>query len=112
MVFTWGIAATDPLSLGDHFDVQKDERICVDTSPCLTWLLCDKLLTFAKGSEDICGNVNRGTLMVQEKKNVLRAGLDTFHFGSTHFQTLSITFNHTHARAHVHTHTHSITADN
>ena len=95
LLSTWGIAATDLLSLGDHFDVQKDEGICTDAPPCLTQLLCDKLLTFAKGSEDKCGNINRGTLMVYEENNVLRAGTVTHHFKIINFQSFSITFNHT-----------------
>ena len=109
LISTWGIAATDLLSSGDHFDVQKDEGICTDTPPCLTQLLCDKLLTFAKGSEDKCGDINRGTLMVYEEHNVLRAGTVTLHFKIINFQSFSITFSHTCARAHTHTHTHTHT---
>lgn len=75
---------------------RRMNRFVLDTLPCLTWLLCDKLLTFARGSEDICGNMNRGTLMVQKKKNVLRVCIDMIHLGSINlsFLNTSIIFNH------------------
>jgi len=67
-MFTWKITAPDPLSWGIILMWGRMNRFVLDTLPCLTWLFCDKLLTFARGSEDICGNVNRGTPMVQGKK--------------------------------------------
>lgn len=63
----------------------------LDTLPCLTWLFCDKWLTFARGSEGICENMNRGTLMVQGGENsVMRPCTDMFYFG-----TINIEFSNT-----------------